>query len=51
MKQADNFDLRKFITEGRLLKENINEDDLKLYYNIIDDIFNNVQNANKNIDI
>jgi hypothetical protein len=22
MKQADNFNLRKFITEGRLLKEN-----------------------------
>jgi hypothetical protein len=38
MKPADNFDLRQFITEGRLLKENINEGDLKMYYDILMDI-------------
>ena len=26
MKQADNFDLKKFITEGTLSKENVNEE-------------------------
>ena len=27
MKQSDNFDLRKFIIEGSLLKKNLNEDE------------------------
>jgi hypothetical protein len=34
----NNFDLKKFITEGRLLKENIDENNLKLYHDILDDI-------------
>ena len=32
------FDLRKFITEGRLLKENIDENNLKLYHDVLIDI-------------
>jgi hypothetical protein len=34
----NNFDLKKFITEGRLLKENIDENNLKLYYDILMDV-------------
>lgn len=38
MKSADNFNLRQFITEGRLLKENINEGDLKIYHDVLMDV-------------
>jgi len=38
MKPADNFNLRQFITEGRLLKENINEGDLKVYHDVLMDV-------------
>jgi hypothetical protein len=34
----NNFDLRKFITEGKLLKENIDENNLKLYHDILMDV-------------